>query len=47
MFHISTIKLLSSNLYGFMKYISTSLAMFVKQCLIGETDGLYNHVIKN
>ena len=47
MLHISTVKLLSLNLYGFIQYISTSLAMFVKHCLIWETDGLHNHVIKN
>ena len=38
MLHISTVKLFSSNLYGFIRYISTSLAKIVKHCLIGETD---------
>ena len=47
MLHISTIQLLSSNLYGFIQDISISLTMLVKHCLIRETDGLYNHVIKN
>ena len=47
MLHISTVKWLSSNLYGFIQHISTSFAKIVKHCLIWETDGLHNHVIKN
>ena len=38
MLYISTVKLFSSNFYGFIEYISTSLAKIVKHCLIGETD---------
>ena len=41
MLYISAVKVLSSNLYGFIQYISTSLATIVKQ-----TDGFHNHVMK-